>query len=186
MYPNAPNILDRKFNVNRSNEVWVSDIINVKTYQGWLNLTVIIDLFDRKVVGWAMSNNLSAQSTIIAAWRMAVKNRAITQKLIFHSDCGVQYACIAFTNILKGYQGMITQSMSRKSNCWNNAVAESFFKTLKTEWVYKHKYQLRRNTQMSIFQWIETWYNRRRRHSTFNYKTIEEFELFNLNQQQAA
>jgi len=89
-----------------------------------LYLTVTIDLFDRKVVGWAMSNNLSAQSTIIAAWRMAVKKRAITQELIFYSDRGVHYACIAFTDILKGYQGMVTQSMSRKGNCWDNAVAE--------------------------------------------------------------
>ena len=185
-YPIAPNVLDRKFNVDSSNEVWVSDITYVKTYQGWLYLTVIIDLFDRKVVGWAMSNNLSAQSTVIAAWRMAVKTRTITRELIFHSDRGVQYACTAFTNILKGYQGKVTQSMSRKGNCWDNAVAESFFKTLKTEWVYKHNYQLRSHAQMSIFQWIETWYNRKRRHSTLNYKTIEEFEQLNINQQQAA
>lgn len=181
-YPISPNVLDRKFTVARSNEVWVSDITYIRTYQGWLYLTVIIDLFDRKVVGWSMSNNLSAHSTIVQAWRMAVKNREITKELIFHSDRGVQYACTAFTNILKGYDDLITQSMSRKGNCWDNAVAESFFKTLKTEWVYRQKYEQRNQAQLSIFYWIETWYNRKRRHSYLGYKTIEEYELFNFKQ----
>ncbi len=185
-YPIAPNILDRKFMVERRGQVWVSDITYIRTYQGWLYLTVIIDLFDRKVIGWAMSNNLAAQSTIIPAWRMAVRTRVITGKLIFHSDRGVQYACTAFTNILKSYQGLVEQSMSRKGNCWDNAVAESFFKTLKTEWVYKHKYQSRSQAQLSIFHWIEAWYNKKRRHSTLNYKTIEEYEYLLLTQKLAA
>jgi transposase InsO family protein len=185
-YPIAPNVLDRKFTVDRSNQVWVSDITYIRTYQGWLYLTVIIDLFDRKVIGWAMSNTLSAQSTIIEAWRMAVKNRKITQKLIFHSDRGVQYACKTFTNILRGYNELVTQSMSRKGNCWDNAVAESFFKTLKVEWVYNQRYQHKNQAQLSIFYWIETWYNRKRRHSALDYKTIEEFEQTNINLKQAA
>lgn len=185
-YPIAPNVLERCFKVDRANVVWVSDITYVRTYQGWLYLTVIIDLFDRKVIGWAMSNNLSAQSTIIPAWRMAVKSRPISRKLIFHSDRGIQYACTAFTNILKSYQGLVIQSMSRKGNCWDNAVAESFFKTLKTERVYRHKYQLRSHAQLSIFQWIESWYNRKRRHSALGFKTIEEFEQLNINLKRAA
>jgi len=185
-YPIAPNVLDRNFTVQRMNQVWVSDITYIRTYQGWLYLTVIIDLFDRKIVGWAMSNNLAAQSTIIPAWRMAVKSREIKENLIFHSDRGVQYACTTFTNILKSYQGLVHQSMSRKGNCWDNAVAESFFKTLKTEWVYKHKYQLRSQAQLSVFYWIETWYNKKRRHSALNYKTIEEFENLLLTQDLAA
>jgi len=185
-YPIAPNVLDRNFTVDRSNQVWVSDITYIRTYAGWMYLTVIIDLFDRKIIGWSMGNNLSAQSTIIQAWRMAVNSREITDKLIFHSDRGVQYACTAFTNILKGYDELITQSMSRKGNCWDNAVAESFFKTLKTEWVYKKQYQHRNQAELSIFYWIETWYNRKRRHSSLGYKTIEEYELFNMNINQAA
>lgn len=180
-YPIAPNILRRNFSVEHSGQVWVSDITYIRTYQGWLYLTVIIDLFDRKVVGWAMSNNLSAQATVIPAWRMAVKNRPVTRELIFHSDRGIQFACTAFTNILKGQSGLVRQSMSRKGDCWDNAVAESFFKTLKTEWVYKQKFQLRSHAKLSIFQWIETWYNRKRRHSALGYRTIEEFEqLFNF------
>lgn len=185
-YPIAPNVLDRKFTVDRNNQVWVSDITYIRTNHGWLYLTVIIDLFNRKVVGWAMGNNLSAQGTIVQAWRMAIKNRKITQELIFHSDRGVQYACTTFTNIIKGYDGLIAQSMGRKGNCWDNAVAESFFKTLKTEWVYKQRYQHRNQAQLSIFYWIEIWYNRKRRHSTLDYKTIEEFEQFNINLKQAA
>ena len=185
-YPVAPNHLDRRFQAERPNQVWVSDITYIRTYQGWMYLTVIIDLFERKVVGWSMSNKLDARSTSIPAWRMAVKNRAITQDLIFHSDRGVQYACTAFTNILASHQGLVQRSMSRKGNCWDNAVAESFFKTLKTEWVYKHKYQLQSEAQLSVFQWIETWYNRKRRHSTLNYLTIEEFENLNHDQILAA
>lgn len=185
-YPIAPNILDRNFEVQRRHQVWVSDITYIRTYQGWQYLTVIIDLFDRKIVGWAMSNNMAAQSTVIPAWRMAVKAREINEDLIFHSDRGIQYACTAFTNILNTYHGLVRQSMSRMGNCCNIAVAESFFKTLKTEWIYKHKYQLRSLAQLSIFYWIETWYNKRRRHSALNFKTIEELEKLLLNEDLAA
>ncbi len=99
-YPVAPNVLNREFTVASSGQVWVSDITYIRTSKGWLYLTVIIDLFDRKVVGWAMSKGLSAEETTITSWRMAIKNRPITQKLIFHSDRGIQYACSAFTNTL--------------------------------------------------------------------------------------
>jgi len=100
-YPIAPNVLDRKFSATRPGEVWVSDITYVRTDKGWLYLTVIIDLFDRKVVGWAMSKGLTAAETILAAWFMAITNRPVTEALIFHSDRGVQYACDDFARILK-------------------------------------------------------------------------------------
>ena len=185
-YPIAPNILNQDFKVFGGNQVWVSDITYIQTKQGWMYLTVIIDLFSRKIVGWSMSDNLTTQDTIISAWHMAIKSNVITEQLIFHSDRGSQYASYKFTNILKSYNGLVKQSMSRKGNCWDNAVAESFFKSLKVEWVYKHNYSLRSEAELSVFQWIETWYNRRRIHSTLGYKTIKEFELEMYNQNVAA
>jgi len=185
-YPIAPNILDQDFTVSRPNQVWVSDITYIKTKQGWMYLTVIIDLFHRKVVGWSMGQTLSTGDTIVPAWNMAIKSNNITEKLIFHSDRGSQYASSTFTDILKKYNGSIRQSMSRKGNCWDNAVAESFFKSLKVEWVYAHSYNLRSEAELSVFQWIETWYNRRRIHSSLGYKTIEEIEIELYNQKIAA
>lgn len=184
-YPIAPNVLDRKFSADRPGEVWVSDITYVRTYQGWLYLTVIIDLFDRKVVGWAMSKGLTAAETILPAWFMSITNRPVTQELIFHSDRGVQYACDDFTKILHG-NNLITRSMSRKGNCWDNAVAESFFKSIKVEWIYKQSYADQKQAKLSIFEWIEGWYNRKRRHSSLGYKTIEEYQIINSNFKHAA
>jgi len=123
-----------------------------------------------------MSDNLSTESTILSAFRMAVKSNTLVKPLIFHSDRGTQYASLQFRNILKNHSELITQSMSRKGNCWDNAIAESFFKSLKVEWVYKHKYTQRNQAELSIFQWIETWYNRRRIHSSLGNKTITQFE----------
>ena len=179
-YPIVPNVLERRFCATRPGEIWVSDITYVRTKNGWLYLTVIIDMYDRKVIGWSMSTGLSAGETVIPAWLMANKNRPVTQNMIFHSDRGVQYACEAFTKILKTNK-LIIRSMSRKGNCWDNAVAESFFKTIKVEWIYTWKYADRSDAQLSIFEWIESWYNRRRRHSALGYKTIEEFEKINSN-----
>ena len=184
-YPIAPNVLDRKFSASRPGEIWVSDITYVRTYSGWLYLTVIIDLFDRKVIGWSMSKDLTTANTIIPAWFMAVTNRPITEDLIFHSDRGVQYACDDFTKLLKGNE-LITRSMSRKGNCWDNAVAESFFKTIKVECVYTRSYSNQAQATLSIFEWIESWYNKRRRHSALGYKTIDEFEKINSNFNNAA
>jgi len=175
-YPIAPNLLNQDFKVDRINKVWVSDNTYIYTNQGWLYLTVIIDLFNRKTIGWSLSKSLKAGQTIIAAWHMAVGNQSITRPLIFHSDRGVQYACNGFTNIIKSYNGMIKQSMSRKGNCWDKAV-ESFFKSLKVEWVYKHKYHLRTQAELCIFYWIESWYNKSRIHYALGYKSIDEFEL---------
>lgn len=173
-FPVAENKLKRNFTTDAAGKVWVSDITYIRTGKGWLYLTAILDLYDRKVIGWAQSSDLSAKNTTIAAWRMAVKNRAVTGNLIFHSDRGVQYACSDFTELLSSYP-QVKQSMSRKGNCWDNAVAESFFKTLKVEHVYRQRFADKENAAVSVFEWIETWYNRHRRHSALNNLTIEEF-----------
>lgn len=184
-YPVAPNLLNQDFSVTKPGEVWVSDITYVRTNSGWLYLTVIIDLYDRKIIGWSMSKGLSALETIIAAWFMAVRNRPISTDLIFHSDRGIQYASNEFTKLLKNNK-LIRQSMSRKGNCWDNAVAESFFKTIKVEWIYNQKFTNQEQAQLSIFEWIESWYNRKRRHSALGYKTIDEFSEININFNNAA
>ncbi len=184
-YPVAPNLLNQEFTASRPGEIWVSDITYVRTRSGWLYLTVIIDLYDRKVVGWSMSKGLSAMETIITAWFMAIRNRPVTQDIIFHSDRGVQYACKEFTDILNANK-LIIRSMSRKGNCWDNAVAESFFKTIKVEWIYAHTFANQREAQLSIFEWIESWYNRKRRHSALGYKTMDEFNEININFNNAA
>ena len=175
-YPIAPNILNREFTATRPGQVWVSDITYIKTNMGWLYLTVIIDLFDRKAVGWSMSKGMTAEETIIAAWRMAVNNRPVKQELIFHSDRGIQYACTKFTNILNANK-WVRRSMSRKGNCWDNAVAESFFHTLKTERTSDEKYLNQNQARASIFDYIELFYNRRRRHSSLNYQAPLTYEL---------
>lgn len=175
-YPIMENKLDRVFSAEESGSVWVSDITYVKTAKGWLYLTVILDLFDRKVIGWSQSADMSAKNTTIAAWKMAVGNRVPSKKLIFHSDRGIQYACNSFAKLLNSYQG-VERSMSRKGNCWDNAVAESFFKTIKVELIYRNQYSGKQEAALSIFEWIETWYNVNRRHSALGNKTIKEFEL---------
>jgi len=175
-YPVAPNLLNQNFKVERTNQVWVSDMTYISTKQGWMYLTVIIDLFNRKVVGWSFSKDLTTENTIVPAWKMAINRNKITKDLIFHSDRGSQYASHNFTKLIKSYNGLVKQSMSRKGNCWDNAVAESFFKSLKVEWVYRYQYQTRSQAELSVFKWIETWYNRKRLHSALGLKSIDEFE----------
>lgn len=177
-YPVVENKLNRNFTADEQGRIWVSDITYVKTGKGWLYLTVILDLFDRKVVGWSQSKDMSAKNTTIAAWKMAVNNRPPNGKLIFHSDRGVQYACYAFANLLDSYSD-VERSMSRKGDCWDNAVAESFFKSIKMECVYRHKFASREQASIVIFEWIETWYNRNRRHSALGNLTILEFRILN-------
>lgn len=164
-YPVVENKLKRDFTVTRTGQVWVSDITYIRTFQGWLYLTVIIDLYDRKVIGWSFSRSLKAAFTTVPAWKMAVRNRMITGKLIFHSDRGVQYACHEFANLLSSYK-LVERSMSRKGDPWDNAVAESFFKTLKVEHIYQHSYKTFREAEMSVFEYIESWYNVNRIHTT--------------------
>jgi putative transposase len=174
-YPIAKNLLDRNFAPGTVAKAWVSDITYIKTTQGWLYLTVIIDLADRKVVGWSLSQTMKTCDTVIPAWKMAIKNRPIGAELIFHSDQGVQYACHEFRNILKAHP-LVTQSMSRKGNCWDNAVAESFFKTLKSELIYIAKPTTIAVARVDVFEFIEIWYNRKRMHASLGYLTPVEYE----------
>lgn len=171
------NVLDRNFIVADPSKVWVSDITYIQTKEGFLYLTTIIDLYDRKIIGWSLSNGMSTEETSLAAWKMALKNRIVQKGLIFHSDRGVQYANKKFSNTIESYN--VRRSMSRKGNCWDNAVAESFFKSSKTELIYGNKLISKERMEMEIFEYIEIWYNKKRRHSTLNYKTIEEFNIQN-------
>ncbi|WP_439883551.1 IS3 family transposase [Pontibacter sp. MBLB2868] len=180
----ASNYLNRDFSAQRLAQKWVSDLTYIKTREGWLYLTAVLDLADRKVVGWALSETMDAESTTVAAFRMAVRNRPVTESLLFHSDRGVQYACSAFREQLAGVP--VVQSMSRKGNCWDNAVAESFFKTLKTELIYHRKFNTRQEAKLAVFEYIEGFYNRERRHSALGYLTPCQFENFFLNKTMAA
>jgi len=163
----AQNLLDRNFDTDTIGKAWVSDITYVRTTQGWSYLTTVIDLADRMVVGWALSRSMQATHTSVAAWKMALTARPVTTEIIFHSDRGVQYACGEFTRLLKA-NPRVKQSMSRKGNCWDNAVAESFFKTLKSECTNRQKFNTRKEAEIAIFDYIETWYNTHRRHSSCN------------------
>ena len=168
------NVLNREFVVKKPSKSWVSDITYIQTKEGFIYLTTIMDLYDRKIIGWSLSDGMSTEETTLRAWKMAAKNRNIEKGLIFHSDRGVQYASKKFVNVLDSYK-KITRSMSRKGNCWDNAVAESFFKSLKTELIYGNKLISKEQMKLEIFEYIEIWYNRKRRHSALNYATIEEF-----------
>ena len=175
-YPVCRNLLNRNFNPSRLNQVWVSDITYIKTQKGWLYLTTIIDLYDRQVIGWSLSTRLYTSQTIIPAWKMAVSKRKIIINLLFHSDRGIQYASNEFRKIIKS-NTLVTQSMSRKGNCWDNAVAESFFKTLKVELIYGNEFKSIEKAKTNIFEYIEVWYNKKRLHSSLGYKTPYEVEL---------
>ena len=175
--PVAKNLLKQDFKAEKPNTVWVSDITYIPTLEGWLYLVVILDVFSRQVVGWAMSKRLTADF-VVRALHQAVGRRKPEAGCILHSDQGVQYACMDFVSVLKQY-GFI-QSMSRRGNCYDNAMAESFFKTLKTEQVYHRRYQTRDEAKQSIFKYIEMFYNRQRRHSTLGYRSPVAFERENL------
>lgn len=182
----SPHLLDRQFQTNRLGKVWVSDITYIRTALGWLYLTVILDLADRKVIGWALSQGMTAEETTIAAWKMALKNRPVEPGLMFHSDRGVQYAAIAFRRQLG--QNLVIQSMSRKANCWDNAVAESFFKILKAELAYDIFFPSEDSARIAIFEFIEIWYNRQRIHQAIGYRTplqMEQLLTINFNRKAA-
>lgn len=172
----SANHLNRNFIPAVLNKAWVSDITYIRTNQGWLYLTTILDLFDRQIIGWSLSDTMLTKETIIPAWKMAIAKRKIDRKLIFHSDRGVQYASKEFRRCLNG-NPLITQSMSRKGNCWDNAVAESFFKTLKVELIYHQEYVTIQQAKLAVFEYIEVWYNRKRLHSSLGYNTPVEIEL---------
>ena len=167
------NVLNRRFGEYFPQGAWVSDITYIPTLNGWLYLTVIIDLEDRKIIGWSFSHGLTAEETSMAAFRMAVKIKPPQKGLIFHSDRGVQYCCKSFANLAERYGAV--RSMSRKGDCWDNAVAESFFKTLKVELIYENPLVSRETTKSRLFEYIETYYNKTRRHSALGNLTIDEF-----------
>ena len=172
-YQTAPNILNRDFEAFAPNQKWVSDITYIWTAEGWLYLCVIIDLYSRKVVGWSISTRINADLLLMAFWH-AVRLRNPGRGLIFHSDRGSQYCSNRFRNALKRF-GMI-QSMSRKGNCWDNACAETFFKSLKSEWIYDINFSSRQDAKNVLFEYIEIFYNRQRSHSFLGYNTPEGYE----------
>lgn len=168
--PIAPNVLDRDFVVEERDEVWVSDITYIDTPEGWLYLCVCIDLFTRKVVGWSMADHMKAQLVVDAF--VSGRGNAGRPPIVFHSDRGSQYASDLFRAELERF-GCV-QSMSRKGNCWDNAVAESFFGMLKTELIYRQKFRTRMEAIMAVFEYIEIFYNKKRLHSALRYLTPEE------------
>lgn len=173
--PISPNLLNRNFSASAPKLVLASDLTYIRTKEGWLYLTTIMDLFHKKIVGWSMSRTMAAEQTTIPAIRHYLRTCKPAPGVIFHSDRGVQYASAKFRKLLDG-NGFV-QSMSGKGNCYDNAVAESFFKTLKTELVYHERYLTRAQARSSIFEYIEIFYNRIRKHSALGYLSPVQYEL---------
>ena len=171
--PVADNLLKRDFTASAPNSVWVSDITYIWTREGWQYLCVVLDLFNRQVVGWSLGQRLTTELAVDALMKAVIRRRP-PKGLLFHSDRGVQYCSKTFRKVLKRY-GM-QQSMSRKGDCWDNAVAESFFGTLKQELVHHERYRSRAEARLSVFEYIEGWYNRRRRHSALGGISPIQFE----------
>jgi transposase InsO family protein len=174
--PPAPNLLARKFIARAPGTKWVSDITYLRTTGGWLFLTVVIDLWDRRVIGWALSDDMSS-SHVVSALTMACLNRKPQNRWIFHSDRGVQYCSKEFRNALKKCGSKVRQSMSRKGNCWDNACAESFFSSLKRELTCLEGRHSKREVKLAVFEYIETYYNRVRRHSALGNLSPEAFRI---------
>ena len=174
----ADNLVQQNFSIDKPNRLWVSDITYIWTKEGWLYLSVILDVFSRYVVGWSLSHELH-HSLVLQAFQQALRKRDIRPGLIFHSDQGIQYACEVVKEQLRIHH--IIQSMSRYGNCYDNALAESFFHSLKTEWVYFEKYETKEQASLSIFEYIELFYNRQRIHSTIDNLSPEKYEQLNAN-----
>lgn len=175
----APNVLNRQFKVDKPCKVWVSDITFIRIDKRFSYLTVVMDLYDRKIIGWHLSSGLSTKVTTLSAFEKARINRPVSNGLIFHSDRGIQYANKIFTNKLEELN--CTRSMSRKGDKFDNAAIESFFNTLKRELIYKHTRLLTaEEMKKEISEYIENWYNKKRIHSSLNYKTIDEFNSVDL------
>jgi len=166
--PVAPNVLKRRFDGWQPNQAWVADITYIHTRQGWLYLAVVLDLATRKIVGWSMSKRIKA-GLVCDALTMAYQHHRPDVGLIMHTDRGSQYASKKYRKLITAY-GM-TASMSRKANCWDNAVAESFFKTLKVERVYRQTYATRDYARIDIVNWMEGFYNRYRLHSSVGFQS---------------
>lgn len=171
--PIAPNIVSRNFEIDEKNKVWVSDITYISTQNGWLYLSAVLDLYSRKIVGWCLSDRMTKQ-LVISSLQEAINSRRPEKGLVFHSDQGSQYASTELRNIINSIGGI--QSMSRRGNCWDNAVAESFFKTLKTELINNEHFKTKEEAEMKLFDYIEIFYNRQRIHSSNDYLSPVEYE----------
>ena len=172
-HPIASNRLDRDFTAAASDRKWTCDITYVPTEEGWLYLAVVMDLFSRRIVGWSMQDHLRV-ALVRDALEMALQTRRPPAGLLHHSDRGVQYACRDYQDLLAEHR--IECSMSRRGDCYDNAAMESFFGTLKTELVHHEHYATREQARRSLFEWIEVFYNRQRRHSSLGYLSPEAFE----------
>ena len=170
----APNLLDRNFDIAKPNTVWASDITYLPSKSGWLYLAVFIDLFSRRIVGWCVSTSLRHEMVLKALSR-AVRARRPPRGLMIHSDRGIQYCCEGFREKIAEY-GFI-QSMSRKGNCWDNAVSESLFRSLKTEWAYHIDLDGLEHAERELFEYIEAFYNNQRLHASLGYVSPAAFEL---------
>lgn len=179
----SPNLLDRQFNPAELSKVWVSDITYLPSENGWMYLTTVMDLGDRKIIGWALSRTMEARDTTIAAFKQALAHRRPSPGMIFHSDRGSQYSGQEFRTLLEAYH--IQQSMSRRGNCWDNAPAESFFKSLKYEARMPKRLASYSQARRILFDYIECWYNTNRLHSALGYRTPSEMEQL-LTQNRAA
>ncbi len=171
--PVAPNLLQRQFDVPEPNCAWVGDITYIWTSEGWLYLATVMDLFSRQIVGWSLQSRMT-QKLVSDALLMAIWRRCPAPGLIFHSDRGSQYCSLYFQNLLKAHK--IQSSMSRKGDCWDNAVMERFFGSLKSERINFRNYRTREAARQDIIAWIEMFYNSKRRHSYLGYVSPREFE----------
>jgi putative transposase len=169
----APDLVRRRFRPAELDRLWVADITYVPTWEGWLYLAVVLDACSRRVVGWALADHLRTELAT-AALRMALAARQPGPGLIHHSDRGCQYTAATYANLLEAHG--IAQSLGRPGTCWDNAVPESFFATLKVELVYRHVWPTKREARTAIFEFIEGFYNRQRRHSTLDYLSPAAFE----------
>jgi transposase InsO family protein len=171
--PTAPNVLNRDFTATEPNQKWAGDITYIPTNEGWVYLAVVLDLYSRAVVGWSIQSTMT-RKLVCGALQMALNNRKNPTKVLFHSDRGSQYCSDDFQMILK--ERAFISSMSRKGNCWDNAVVESFFHTLKVELTHSMQYSTREYAKQSIFEYIEVYYNRKRMHSSVKYMAPLTFE----------
>jgi len=176
--PVAENWVKMKFNPVRANSLWSSDITYIRTREGWLYLTVILDLWSRSVISWS-ADSFMDENLVIRTLDKAIATRGKQEGLIFHSDRGCQYASLRVRQMLK--ENQITQSMSSKGNCYDNAPVESFFSTLKREMVYGENFKTREEAKQKLFEYIEVFYNRKRRHSSLGYLSPLDFENLNIN-----
>ncbi len=175
--PVAENLLKDGIKSDGPNKVWVGDITYIWTREGWLYLASVLEVWSRKIIGWCLSNRIDKE-IVIGAMKMALNARNAAPGLIFHSDRGSQYASNEFRTLLGGHD--IIQSMSGKGKCYDNAMKESFFHTLKTELVYQQTYNTRKEAELSIFEYIEVFYNRKRMHSSIGYVSPDFFEVANV------